>query len=244
MSNLSNFLKGFEENKPEIEENKIDEIIEKTVEIDISDHKEVQNVEEKIEKTTQKEKPIKSIKINKKPKINESEFLNKEIFKEKANDDILDILQIAEEKLNNEFSIKDINNVKEQHTKPKIKINKIGKKINKQDDQNQENLFNIKESTNTTPENKVKTNDIKENIQLTDDELFKKSGTPEYKYDDWMNLLNQARESDKRTLTNKKIRQGLFRFNPDDGAFEILPNHDTTNKSSFQLLNESWNLEL
>lgn len=71
--------------------------------------------------------------------------------------------------------------------------------------------------------------------------LFRISGSSPDRKDRWMELVKQAWESDKKTLTNKKIKNGKFRLDK-DGMIEILPDHETRGLSSKELLKEHWRI--
>lgn len=71
--------------------------------------------------------------------------------------------------------------------------------------------------------------------------LFVKSETL-YKFkDNWFALYEKAINSDKKTTTNQKIKDGRFRFNI-DGNLEILAEFDTSGRTSKDLLNLSWKI--
>lgn len=69
--------------------------------------------------------------------------------------------------------------------------------------------------------------------------LFFKSETKEVFKEKWIEIYKKALSSDKKTITNSKIRNGRFRIN-DEGALEILANFDTQGKNCDNLLNTNW----
>lgn len=134
-------------------------------------------------------------------------------------------LKSFEESNENLFNNRDID--KELNNKDNSKINlKLNKKIKKE---------NLEEN-----ENKLEINEEKIEVDLN--LLFLESETPEQFREKWFDLYNKSQISDKKTITNQKVRNGRFRFNS-TGDLEILSNFKTKGKSSNELLHESWNIK-
>lgn len=202
MSNLSNFLKSFENSDNNNDKTKANEV---------SDVKKDFNTEE-ANKTNIVENNVTENNIN-----NDN------------NENILDLIQNVEtcETINNQKT--DIAN-SEKPKKPTIKIKriKIVRKVEKEPEQDQiPNIIKNDDNNN-------------DNCQIKLEEMFTKSGTDEKFKEKWFELYQKSVESNKNTMTNRKIRNGKFRFD-DAGKLEILPDFDTYGKSSKQLLQEQWN---
>lgn len=106
-----------------------------------------------------------------------------------------------------------------------------------------------KQETQTAQIEEAKTENVNSNINENSDSndeskkleiMFKKSETNEFYREKWYEIYNKAINSDKKTQTNKKVREGKFRIV--DGTIEILPDHETFNKTSRDLLSEQWNI--
>ena len=202
MSNLSNFLKSFENSDNNNDKTKANEV---------SDVKKDFNTEE-ANKANVVENNVTENNIN-----NDN------------NENILDLIQNVEtcETINNQKI--DIAN-SEKPKKPTIKIKriKIVRKVEKEPEQDQiPNIIKNDDNNN-------------DNCQIKLEEMFTKSGTDEKFKEKWFELYQKSVESNKNTMTNRKIRNGKFRFD-DAGKLEILPDFDTYGKSSKQLLQEQWN---
>lgn len=202
MSNLSNFLKSFENSDNNNDKTKANEV---------SDVKKDFNTEE-ANKANVVENNVTENNIN-----NDN------------NENILDLIQNVEtcETINNQKT--DITN-SEKPKKPTIKIKriKIVRKVEKEPEQDQiPNIIKNDDNNN-------------DNCQIKLEEMFTKSGTDEKFKEKWFELYQKSVESNKNTMTNRKIRNGKFRFD-DAGKLEILPDFDTYGKSSKQLLQEQWN---
>ena len=69
--------------------------------------------------------------------------------------------------------------------------------------------------------------------------LFDKSGTPVEQREKWMLTIQKARQSNAKTMFNTKVCNGRFRFTS-IGELEILPDMDTSGKTSKELLSMKW----
>ena len=203
MSNLSNFLKSFENSDNNNDKAKANEV---------SDSKKDFNAEE-----ANKANVVKN-------NVTENNINNDN------NENILDLIQNVEtcETTNN---LKSNTSDSEKPKKPTIKIKriKIVRKAEKEPEQDQ--IPNIVKNVDS---------DNNDNCQINLEEMFTKSDTDEKFKEKWFELYQKSIESNKNTMTNRKIRNGKFRFD-DAGKLEILPDFDTYGKSSKQLLQEQWN---
>ena len=143
----------------------------------------------------------------------------------------------------------DINN--NQKSKPKLKLNLLKKNKPKEkeillNNNNQSNQLKVsQQQVNNIELNKPNIDEqkIKERSeQLELEELFRKSYTPLEHKEKWMATIKKARQSDMKTMLNRKVRTGKFRFNY-IGELEILPDLDTSGKSSKEILSIKWDKE-
>lgn len=75
--------------------------------------------------------------------------------------------------------------------------------------------------------------------QLTDEELFIKSGTEDSKKAIWFEYLEKARTSTKKNQIVDKMKIGRFTITPDN-KFLILPDYDVVGKDPDDILKDSW----
>ena len=75
--------------------------------------------------------------------------------------------------------------------------------------------------------------------QLTDEELFIKSGTEDSKKAIWFEYLEKARTSTKKNQIVDKMKVGRFTITPDN-KFLILPDYDVVGKDPDDILKDSW----
>ena len=77
------------------------------------------------------------------------------------------------------------------------------------------------------------------NKELTDEELFIKSGTEDSKKALWMDYFSQAKASKKHNPIVDRMRVGRFTITPDNKVL-ILPDYDVVNKDPDDILKSSW----
>lgn len=147
----------------------------------------------------------------------------------------------VDDKLNHDSEEKN----KENNTSEQQDINKIT-------EENKNNFSDIKEylirDTNIDNININADNDNynhdkdKKQDELSEElieKLFVESETDINFKEKWIELYKKALESDKKTLTNNKVRRGRFRLD-EKGKLIILSDFNTYNKSSKDLLHDNW----
>ena len=75
--------------------------------------------------------------------------------------------------------------------------------------------------------------------QLSEEELFIKSGTESSKKDIWLDYFAQAKASRKHNPVVDRMRLGKFTITPDNKVL-ILPDYDVVNKDPDDILKDSW----
>ena len=77
------------------------------------------------------------------------------------------------------------------------------------------------------------------NKELTDEEIFVKSGTEDSKKAIWMDYFAQAKASKKHNPIVDRMRVGRFTITPDNKVL-ILPDYDVVGKDPDDVLKDSW----
>ena len=75
--------------------------------------------------------------------------------------------------------------------------------------------------------------------ELTDEELFIRSGTEDSKRTIWMDYFAQAKASRKHNPVVDRMRVGRFTITPDNKVL-ILPDYDVVGKDPDDILKDSW----
>lgn len=234
-TNLNKFLQGFlddekEENKVSSNINKKEEaqtiLKNKNLDQNTNDNYKTEGKQEKTYKNdrepeikeisdqdTQKEQNVQKLKLN----LN----FNKEHEEEKEDEDKINekIKEVKKEK----YIKKKSNNQDIQ--KSQSQENEIYEQSN-----SQERDINIKKTLQT---------EEKENNNQMLEKLFIKSQTPIQHRERWFLTIEKALKSDMKTMLNRKVVEGKFRFNS-IGELEILPDLDTSGKTSKELLEMKW----
>lgn len=220
MSNLSSFLKSFDNNSKQSNENTEEQKVKGQEQK--TEEKPSEMLSQKID-TQQKPEQQSEIKISSGP-VKEPE--NKSIKKPVIN------------KPN--ISIK----------KPTIKKPVIARKpgitkkpiINQTPKQNVESkppqTINVVEKVEEIQSNIVQESE-EEKAKRIAEELFVKSETPIEFKEQWMQIYNKGLSSTKNTMTSQKVKKGRFRLDS-HGEIEILADFDTYGKSSKDLLKLNW----
>lgn len=142
---------------------------------------------------------------------------------------------------------KEPTNVNLETSKQEINSKKLKLNLKKQSQQNEEStsseLLNT-EVNNVYKNDEVKSLDqqnVKNEVKELDDleALFEKTDTPLEQKEKWMITIQTARKSNAKTIFNTKVCNGRFRFTS-VGQLEILPDMDTSGKSSKELLSMKW----
>lgn len=75
--------------------------------------------------------------------------------------------------------------------------------------------------------------------ELTEDELFIKSGTESSKKQIWLEYYQKAKTSRKQNVIVDKMKIGRFTITPDNKVL-ILPDYDVVNKDPDDILKDHW----
>ena len=231
MSNLSKFMKGFEnQQKDENDQNgnlndKID-TPEKCDKVLQELENNLFNVKEEIE-TEKAENIQKDNKIEEKPKIK----LNLKFKESNGENNVID------KNIDNKENQNTLLSNKERNEKLKeLQERNLQKQLNKkQKDINNEYKDDCNNDCNNQNKNVISNINNDKNLEM----LFIKSETPLQYKDKWYELYQKALDSNKNTITNQKVKNGKFRLD-ETGKLEILPDHETYGKTSNQLMKEKW----
>lgn len=80
---------------------------------------------------------------------------------------------------------------------------------------------------------------VEKKTELTDDEMFIKSGTEDSKKAIWMDYFAQAKASKKHNPIVDRMRVGRFTITPDNKVL-ILPDYDVVGKDPDDIIKDSW----
>ena len=128
----------------------------------------------------------------------------------------------------------------EQYVGKSLRLN-LGRKKNQENVEKSQLVSSVEQEGQIQRQQPLPQRDELKEVQEVEDleALFQRSGTPLDQRDKWLLTIERARGSKQSTMLNKKVCAGKFRFTS-VGELEILPDMDTSGKTSKELLGMKW----